>query len=299
MSAEHIFDYLVRQGKQMTFLPLMEDPEPADEDSDERLPFASMDDGRTTAPDDDTSLARQAKKNGREERREHELQTGLEADLLETRLRRMRSDAVSFIQETGNNHLFLALGFLRWKERADATESHDAPLILIPVEVDKGTLSRKAQRYVYKIRHTGEDLVPNWSLREKLRHDHNLILPMFNEGNAVAVAGEEEIDPEAYFDTIAKAVADTPGWEVCRKAVVAFFTFAKLQMYLDLDPKAWPGACIADNGLIQRLLGCREHPPESGTDKGADEAPEDDAGRFAFAALTKLTSELKREVAGA
>jgi len=174
----------------------------------------------------------------------------------------MRSDARSFVQETGSNHLFLAMGFLRWKERANNAQSHDAPLILIPVEIEQERLNRRAQQCTYKVRHTGEDLVPNLSLREKLRKDFGMDVPMFGEGNAT---GDDEFDPEAYLDAIADAVAEMPGWEVRREMVVAFFTFAKLQMYLDLDPNAWPEACIADHGVIQRLLGCVEHLPDGST----------------------------------
>ena len=114
------------------------------------------------------------------------------------------------------------------------------------------------------MQYTGADLLPNLSLRERLRRDHALLLPMFNENAAESGTDEEELDPEAYFEIVGKAIAEMPGWELRRRMVVGFFSFAKLQMYLDLDPNAWPNSCIADHDLIQRLLGCGEHSPDSG-----------------------------------
>jgi very-short-patch-repair endonuclease len=262
-----VFEYLVKQGKDMTFLPLPEDDGTAEEHGEEMQLFGETDAVSEDDSDQDRPLLEHPDDEVPEKHRDEKLQTTLEPDLLETRLRRMRSDARSFIQETGNNHLFLAMGFLRWKERADAAESRDAPLVLVPIEIDQGRLNRKAQRCTYRIRYTGEDLVANLSLREKLRRDYGLDLPVFTEGGTAGTLGEEELDADAYFDTIASLVREMPGWEVQREMVVAFFTFAKLQMYLDLDPKAWSGSSIADNGLIQRLLGCTEHPIDSRRDE--------------------------------
>ena len=273
-----VFDYLVKQGKPMTFLALPEEPqeETADGDGDTTKLLPDPDDSPVIDLSEDLPLPEYPEGEIPEKHRDDKLQTKLEADLLETRLRRISSDASSFIQETGNNYLFLALGFLHWKERTDTAESHEAPLILIPVKI-QSTLNRKVQRYIYKMQYTGADLVPNLSLRERLRRDHALRLPMFNEIVAEGATGEEELDPEAYFDIIGKAVAEMPGWEVRRRMVVGFFSFAKLQMYLDLDPNAWPNSCIADHDLIQRLLGCREYSPDCSEDTSVDETRETDS----------------------
>lgn len=272
-----VFDYLVKQGKHMTFLALPEDPEPevANGDGDTTVLLAEPDDSPAIDLSEDLPLPEHPEGEIPEKHRDDKLQTKLEADLLETRLRRISSDASSFIQETGNNYLFLALGFLHWKERTDAAEGHEAPLILIPVKIES-TLNRKAQRYIYTMQYTGADLAPNLSLRERLRRDHALSLPMFNQSTAEDGTGEDELDPEAYFDIIGKAVAEMPGWELRRRMVVGFFSFAKLQMYLDLDPNLWPHSCIADHDLIQRLLGCREHSADCSEDTSADGTRETD-----------------------
>jgi len=275
-----VFDHLVRQGKPMKFLAIPEDVDAEDVSEEDQRTQLFTETGGSPPIDliEDLPLPEYPDGEIPERHRDDKLQTTLEADFLETRLRRIRSDASSIIQETGTNQLFLALGFLRWKERADTAESREAPLILVPVEIGLPKLNRRTQRYTYSIQYTGEDLVPNLSLREKLFRDHKLGLPMFNEEKTIAAAvEEEELDPEAYFDVIAEAVAEMPGWEVRRKMVVGFFTFAKLRMYLDLDPEVWPDSCIADHDLVQRLLGCKEHPPDVDEETGADETLEVDS----------------------
>ena len=45
----------------------------------------------------------------------------------------MRND----FAEGGANTLFLAVGFLRWKKKADDERSYRAPLLLVPVKLER------------------------------------------------------------------------------------------------------------------------------------------------------------------
>ena len=65
------------------------------------------------------------------------IQTLLYADPLEARLKRLRADARLAIGETGTNFLHLALGFLEWKDSEQSSKPWYAPLILIPVELER------------------------------------------------------------------------------------------------------------------------------------------------------------------
>ena len=78
---------------------------------------------------------------------DNKLQTKLFMSELETRLRRIRSKARSLIEETGKNQLFLAMGFLQWKDREDSEEGYEAPLIMIPVEIERGRLDARTRCY--------------------------------------------------------------------------------------------------------------------------------------------------------
>jgi hypothetical protein len=150
---------------------------------------------------------------------------------LEARLRDLRSKAETAIEETGANILYLALGFLEWFESLESDTPRLAPLALVPVRLAKGRLNRQTGTYEYTIAYSGEDLLPNLSLREKLRLDFGLALPEFDDNTK----------PEQYFAAVGELIKHhQPRWSVRRYATVALLNFSKLLMYLDLDPGRWP-----------------------------------------------------------
>jgi hypothetical protein len=85
-------------------------------------------------------------------------------EALATRLLSTSSDAWLTIQEQGVNTLFLALGMLQWKEEEAAREPRFAPLVLVPVR-----LERKSARSFWQLSATDEDPGFNLSLVEKLK----------------------------------------------------------------------------------------------------------------------------------
>lgn len=270
--AEQVFERLVRDGKSMLFKSLPEPEEKKEGEDSVDLP--------KTKEQLVAQAARYAEIDIREElppviTLEKEispvdtyknLQMKLFMPELEKRLRRIRSKANSIIQETGQNQLYLALGFLQWRAREDVNKTYEAPLVLIPIKIKKGRIDAKTRCYHYSVQYTGEDLIPNLSLAEKLKREFNLVLPDFEDEEVVVkVNGHYEVDLEKYFKAVAVTIENMKGWKVSRKIEAGFFTFAKLLMYLDLDPNRWP---IADHKIIQELLEGRE--PTSGTDDEVD-----------------------------
>ena len=261
-----VFEYLVKQGKPMTFLPTVvpEDQSEVDRAGQGHEPSLSEQAETLLGVDLSDDLPAPEYDDGQvpKKHRDNKLQTRLFMPELETRLRRMRTKARSIIEETGKNQLFIGLGFLKWKESSDSTEFYEAPLIMIPVALERGRLDAKARCYTYSVQYTGEDLIPNLSLREKLK-GNDLILPDFEDEHVLAGGdGEKELDPEAYFDAVTETIAKMEGWEVRRRMVLGFLTFSKLLMYLDLDPSAWPDSSIADHHLIRTLFGTEDSLPE-------------------------------------
>jgi len=94
-----------------------------------------------------------------------------------------------------------------------------------------------------------EDVEENLSLRTKLHTDFQVELPPFPDS--------EELDPDPYFHAVAQAIDSQPGWKVHPDAVVlGCFSFAKLLLYRDLDPQAWPAdRPLFSNPFIPALLG--------------------------------------------
>jgi hypothetical protein len=177
-----------------------------------------------------------------------QLQTHLNVEKLETTLKHISREARSCIEETGVNPLYLALGFLEWFESRDSNEKRLAPLILLPVTLERARFDARTKTYRYKLVYDGEDITPNVSLREKLRTDfHGLNLPEF-----------EDAEPAAYFREVSDAVERESRWKVTPQIVLGFFSFSKIRMYLDLDAKNWPsdggdGNALLDHRLIKSL----------------------------------------------
>jgi len=174
------------------------------------------------------------------------IQTLMFPSEMETRLRGLRNRAETAIEETGANVCFIAFGFLEWFESPDSDKARHAPLLLVPVRIAKGRLNPANGTYNYTIAYTGEDILPNLSLREKLRFDFELALPDLDEATS----------PEDYFRAVGQLIEKTqPRWNVRRWASVALFNFSKLLMYLDLDPARWPDEhSITDHIIVSRFF---------------------------------------------
>ena len=150
---------------------------------------------------------------------------------LEARLRAIHNKAQTAIEESGANILYLALGFLEWYESDTSDKARFAPLFTIPVRCERGKLDPKDGLYKYQIHYTGEDILPNLSLKEKLQADFGLALPMF----------DEEQTPESYLAAVTNVVGKhKPRWSVKRYGALSLLNFGKMMMYLDLDPARWP-----------------------------------------------------------
>ena len=85
-----------------------------------------------------------------------------------TLYRRARSD----LQEGGTNTLFFAAGFLRWKKTEGDTRSYRAPLVLVPVK-----LERRSAQSPFRIAHHEDDVRLNLTLLEFLKRDFDLRIP--------------------------------------------------------------------------------------------------------------------------
>ena len=182
-------------------------------------------------------------------RRRNRLMTGVGANEMQSRLLRTSAQARTLLEEQGVNTLFLALGMIEWYESESSETPRHAPLLLIPVR-----LARESIRSGFTMSWTGEDLGPNASFAAKSRADFGLNFPVIDENEIDDV----EIEVDAYFDAVERAIADFPRWKAQRDmAVVDFFSFSKLLMHADLDPENWleENDAAAESGVLDSLLG--------------------------------------------
>ncbi len=174
---------------------------------------------------------------------DNEIQTLFYPAELEKRFKTLFQKANLAIEEMGTNILYLALGFLEWYESDDSKVPRLAPLFLLPLQLAKGSLDANTSTYRYTIRYSGEDIMPNLSLREKLLSDFNMKLPELDENKT----------PEAYFEEVRKVIEKNKlRWKVRRYVTVALLNFNKLLMYLDMDPEK---SNILDHPLAKQFLG--------------------------------------------
>jgi len=175
-------------------------------------------------------------------RRGYQLQTLLFPEDLERFARKAGSNARTVIEETGSNMLFLVFGFLEWYETDESERAMLAPLLALPVGINRGKVDSQTNVYQYTLAHTGEDVAENHTLREKLKQDYRLILPPL---------GEEE-SPESYFQVVAGVVRNKPRWRVRRQLSMAMLSFGKLAIWADLDPAQWPD--LTSNRLLRAFF---------------------------------------------
>ena len=139
-----LYDSLVLNKNKLGFVPKQ-----SSEDSDEEIWSIPVESG-----EDD----------------ELQIQTTLTEKELQKRLFSLFQYYRTSVQDLGYNNLFLALGFVEWKQVKDNSK-HKAPLVLVPIE-----LSRRSVGSPFKVEWTREDISMNLSLKHKLQ-DQGIILP--------------------------------------------------------------------------------------------------------------------------
>ena len=225
--SNQVFDMLVSQGngKSMSFLPI---PDELIDEEDESIDTSPL-------PDIPEELL------GEDRHTDSRLQTRLISDQLDKRLLRIGNEARTFFQEQGVDVLYLALGFLTWYEDQNSSNPRSAPLVLVPVSLDRSTAQER-----FKICYTDADLGTNLTLAAKLKTEFQIQLPEI----------VDDFDFDSYLDEVEAAIERESRWEVKRDEIhLGFFSFGKFQMYQDLDPRNWPEDAKPHNHpIIQGLL---------------------------------------------
>ncbi|OFA33542.1 hypothetical protein BAE46_00750 [Glaciecola punicea] len=185
---------------------------------------------------------------------DNNIQTVIFDSALTSSMKKLASAGKISIEETGNNILFLSLGFLEWADKIGG-KTRLAPLYMIPVKIEK-YVSKSVTRY--QIMFTGEDIIANLTLREKLHQDFEIELPsIFNQKDE-----DKLLDPEVYFSNVDALLQMKKGdvrfadWRVRRFATLATLSLGRLLMYRDLDPARWPdgAANLVEHDFIRKFF---------------------------------------------
>ncbi len=173
--SEEVFRLLVRERKAMSFLPGPGEGDEADEAGADAAPAVPLSQPEEEAGDDGALDPRHT---------DLHLQTRLTSERLQGRLLAMYYDAQTYEQEQGVSILYLAMGFLKWYESPPADKARYAPLLLIPVDLERPSAASR-----FHLRYREEDVTTNLSLQAKLKGEFGIDLPDVPEMEEIVAVG--------------------------------------------------------------------------------------------------------------
>ena len=215
----------------------------ADEETIKIIPRMSLGEGRDeamhAARTGDDLLAKFAE----DALERNEIVAALDAKDLEAGLVQLYRKARSDIQEGGANTLYLALGFLRWKQSPDETRSYRAPLLLKPVKLERRSVASGV-----RLRTHEDEPVFNMTLLELLRQEFDLRIP---ELEGELPTDESGVDVPRIWNAMRRAVREMAGFEVTDEVVLSTFSFAKYLMWKDLGERTDQ---LKQSALVEHLV---------------------------------------------
>lgn len=250
-NSNELFEALCVENKSLTFVPLEKSAQkPPPDDGLEDLGSSELEllSAITGAGESNEVIERTEADQAKALRQSKvRLHTGLEDERLFLQLLKIRSEAQTYVEEQGVNVLFMAIGFLHWYESDSSSEVRRAPLVMVPVKLERTTA-----RELFKLDYTGDELILNLSMAARLKTDFDIKLPMMD-----LEADQTSQDLAAYFDEVAESVKIQKRWSVQpNEVVLGFFSFGKFLMFKDLEPQSWPDdKSPGDHAVMGRLLG--------------------------------------------
>lgn len=224
--SHEVYQILVEQQKAMTFAAIPDELVTEDDKIDDTQPLPKL----------------LEVMYGGSRHTDTKLQTKLIDSTLDKRLLKISTEATTYYQEQGIDILYLALGFLTWYEDKSSDKARKAPLVLIPVALERSSAKER-----FKLCYTQADLGTNLSLAAKLKMDYQIVLPEFGE----------DTNFDDYLASVAECVSTQARWEVNANEIkLGFFSFGKFQMYQDLAIENWPDDMKpAEHAVLKSLLG--------------------------------------------
>lgn len=153
-------------------------------------------------------------------------------------IKKIDKKSKTIIEETGVNVLYLAFGFVCWKESENAQSVYRAPIILAPV-----SFKNESAISPYYMQMSDDDLVVNPTFSYMINAQYGISLPEFEEESLSEYLNKVE--------TLVKKL----GWTVENECKIGIFSFLKLNMYEDIMSNM---ERILQNNNVRVLLGEQE-----------------------------------------
>ena len=144
-------------------------------------------------------------------------------------------------EESGAVLLYIAIGMLEWFEAPASQTPRRAPLILIPVLLERGPGGRWA------VRRADDETRVNVTLLKKLEADFGLDITGMDQLPEDAAG----VDVAEILQRFRRLVREQDRWLVHEEAQLGLFSFQKFLMWLDLQAKH---ATLVQNPVVAHLL---------------------------------------------
>lgn len=181
-----------------------------------------------------------------------EISCSLSPQELSGRLTTIYRNVQNDLSEGGSNTLFLTVGFLRWKQKADDSKTYRAPLLLVPVK-----LIRKSALSPFLLTLHEDDVRFNATLIQLLKKDFDRDLSSFESD---LPRDESGVDVALIMERMRREVRDIPGFEVVDESAIGTFSFAKYLMWKDLVERIGK---LKENRVVRHLIDDPDKPFES------------------------------------
>lgn len=149
----------------------------------------------------------------------------------------LKNKAREFMENKGMNALYLAFGFLNWKENGTTGQKMRSPLLLMPVLISQESIVDSI--FLAK---SDDDPIFNSALSKKLFNDFNINIPEYEEGE----------DLQKYLKEI-EMVCRPLGWTVDFDSVqLLMLSYLKMAMFHDMEVHEEE---IKENPIVRALNG--------------------------------------------
>ncbi|WP_298268540.1 DUF4011 domain-containing protein [Geobacter sp.] len=241
--------------------------------------------GENNSRNADVHRSRTGKESLDEMLREELVARRLHADETEAEINRrlleIYREAKLSIEENGANTLYLALGFLSWYETTTSPKRRLAPIIMIPLEIE-----RRSVQEGFSIKQGDDEPMVNVTLLAHLATDFELSIP----GLDPIPMDEHGIDVPLILRKFREAVVDIDRWEVLESAYIGHFSFTKFLMWRDLEIRADD---LQKNAIVKHLIHTpSEVYPDDGVFPDPDRLDETHSPEETFCPLSSDSSQL-------
>lgn len=159
----------------------------------------------------------------------------------------------TILEEGGANTLYLAVGFLNWRKKDKTDKVYHAPLILLPVKLERSSVSSG----VKLVAHEDEPRF-NTTLLQMLKQDFEISIPTL-EGDLPT--DESGLDVPEIWNRVRRAVKEVEGFEVVEEVVLGHFSFNKYLMWKDLIDRT---DALMEHPLVAHLIDHDKPAPDGG-----------------------------------